>query len=76
MPRGWRERVVDPAGLRYDPGDGPYVVDEAALPSIPPLGRSLAASARRLVRARMAAMRRSIVDRPDPGGALRSARSG
>ena len=76
MPGGWRERVVDPAGLLHDAGDGPYVVDEAALPSIPPLGRSVAASARRLVRARMAATRRSIADRPDPGGAPRSARSG
>ncbi len=61
FPDSWRERVVDAASLTYDDGKGAFVIDEAALPSIPGLPTAVAGSAKRLavsgaasVRARMA----------------------
>lgn len=33
-PRSWRERIADSRNLIFDPGDGPYVIDEPGLPLI------------------------------------------
>jgi glycosyltransferase involved in cell wall biosynthesis len=35
-PTSWRDRVIEASLLVEDGGDGPYVVNEAALPPIPP----------------------------------------
>jgi hypothetical protein len=48
--RSWEERVVDSSLLIEDTGDGEYVIDEAALPPIPPTRPALVRWLRRRAR--------------------------